>query len=147
MSKLPPIVTGTSGATRRMFSMIRSKVPWPPRSGRMRSCVSRSPSSVTFTPVNPSGTMHSTTSGVSSRPLVMMLTDCMTPRDAACFEDRPAISNIAGTFSSGSPPKNVSTSRRGFTSSTCFAIQAATCAAVSIDIRSAGRPDSPCSPW
>ena len=93
-SKLPPIVTGTSGATRRMFSMIRSKVPWPPRSGRMRSCVSRSPSSVTFTPVSPSGTMHSTISGVSSRPLVMMLTDCLTPRDAACFEDRPAISNM-----------------------------------------------------
>ena len=96
MSKLPPIVTGTSGATRRTFSTMRSKVPWPPRSGRIRSWVSRSPSRVTFTPVRPSGSMHSTTRGVRRRPLVMMLTSCVTPRDAACFEDRPAISSIAG---------------------------------------------------
>ena len=77
----------------------------------------------------------------------MMLTSCVTPRDAACLEERPAISNIAGTFSSGSPPKKVSTSRLGSSSSTRAAIQAATCAAVLIDIFSAGPPKSACSPW
>ena len=60
-------------ATWRMFWRILSNVPWPPRSGRMRLCVSRSPSSVTLTPFRPNGTRRSTTSGVSSRPLVMML--------------------------------------------------------------------------
>ena len=49
-------------ATRRMFSMIRSKVPWPPRSGRIRLCVSRSPSSVILTPCSPNGSSRSTTS-------------------------------------------------------------------------------------
>ena len=64
---------GTRPATRRMFSTMRSKVPWPPRSGRIRLCVSRSPSSVILTPFRPNGSIRSTTSGVSSRPLVMML--------------------------------------------------------------------------
>ena len=40
-------------ATRRMLSMILSNVPWPPRSGRIRLCVSRSPSSVILTPFSP----------------------------------------------------------------------------------------------
>ena len=43
--------SGTRPATRRMFSTMRSNVPWPPRSGRMRLCVSRSPSSVILMPV------------------------------------------------------------------------------------------------
>ena len=57
----------------RTFLRILSNVPWPPRSGRMRLCVSRSPSSVTLTPSGASAVSRSTTSGVSSRPLVMML--------------------------------------------------------------------------
>ena len=77
----------------------------------------------------------------------MMLTTCSTPREAVCFDERPAISNMAGTFSSGSPPKKVRTSRRGWTSSTRRAIHAATLVAVSIVIRPAGRPNSACSPW
>ena len=44
---------GTRPATCRMFSMMRSNVPWPPRSGRIRLCVSRSPSSVILTPFSP----------------------------------------------------------------------------------------------
>ena len=67
-------------ATCRMFWTILSKVPWPPRSGRIRLWVSRSPSSVTLTPFRPSGTRRSTIAGVSSRPLVMMLIVIRTPR-------------------------------------------------------------------
>ena len=62
-------------ATARTLATILSKVPWPPRSGRLRSCAALSPSSVTLTPVRPNGSSRSTTSGVSSRPLVMMLID------------------------------------------------------------------------
>ena len=42
-------------ATARVLAMIRSKVPWPPRSGRERLCASRSPSSVILMPFRPSG--------------------------------------------------------------------------------------------
>ena len=66
--------------------MILSNVPWPPRSGRMRLCVSRSPSSVTLTPFRPNGLSRSTTSGVSSRPLVMMLISML---DAARLRTAP----------------------------------------------------------
>ena len=74
-SKLPPMAMRQRPATLRMFSMIRSNVPWPPRSGRIRLCVSRSPSSVILMPFSPNGSSRSTTSGVSSRPLVMMVID------------------------------------------------------------------------
>ena len=50
-SKLPPIAIRQRPATCRMFSTMRSKVPWPPRSGRIRLCVSRSPSSVILMPL------------------------------------------------------------------------------------------------
>ena len=59
---------------------MRSKVPWPPRSGRIRLWVSRSPSSVIFTPRRPNGSSRSTISGVSSSPLVMMLMPRSMPR-------------------------------------------------------------------
>ena len=42
-------------ATCRTLWTILSKVPWPPRSGRIRLCVSRSPSSVILTPFRPNG--------------------------------------------------------------------------------------------
>ena len=74
---------GILPATCRTFSMILSKVPWPPRSGRIRLCVSRSPSSVILTPFRPQGASRSTTSGVSSSPLVMMLISIRTPRACA----------------------------------------------------------------
>ena len=104
-------------ATRRMFSMIRSNVPWPPRSGRMRLCVSRSPSSVIFTPRSPNGSMRSTTLRCSSRPLVMMLIATGVPRAVDACHSRSDRSYITGRFSSGSPPKNISMNRSGRTRS------------------------------
>ena len=49
------MVMETLWATSRTFSMILSKVPCRPRSGRIRLCVSRSPSSVIFTPLQAVG--------------------------------------------------------------------------------------------
>ena len=87
-SKLPPMAMLVRPATLRMFSIRRSNVPWPPRSGRIRLCVSRSPSSVILMPRSPYGSSRSTTSGVSSSPLVMTLIDIGTPR--ACVR-RPEL--------------------------------------------------------
>ena len=54
-SKLPPIAIRDLSRDCRMLATIRSNVPWPPRSGRIRLCVSRSPSSVILMPFRPRG--------------------------------------------------------------------------------------------
>ena len=90
--------SGTRRRRARMFSMMRSNVPWPPRSGRIRLWVSRSPSSVIFTPRSPNGSRRSTTSGVSSRPLVMML---MRHRHAARLRSRATAARPGSTSPAG----------------------------------------------
>ena len=80
ISKLPPTAIWVRSATARVFAMILSNVPCPPRSGRDLLCASRSPSSVILMPFNPSGLSRSTISRVISKPLVMMLMSICTPR-------------------------------------------------------------------
>ena len=130
--------SGTRPATARMFSTIRSKVPWPPRSGRIRLWVSRSPSSVIFTPFSPNGSSRSTTSSVSSRPLVMMLMTSSTPRACgrAATAARPGSTSPAGS-AAARRRRTSATSFSGRTRSSSRSIQSPTRAAVSSDILSA----------
>ena len=67
----------------------------------------------------------------------MMLTNIGRWRSVVAAHIRSATSYIAGRFSSGSPPKNVSTSLPGRIRSSSRVIHAITCRAVSIDIFSA----------
>ena len=70
-------------------------------------------------------------SAVSNSPLVMMLVIIRTPRALVAAHRRSDRSYITGRFSSGSPPKKVTTSRSGPIRSISRSIQAATRAEVS----------------
>ncbi len=77
----------------------------------------------------------------------MMLTICLMPRACVNCQHRWAKSIMAGMFKSGSPPKNVSTSRLGRTVSSWWPTHWATRSDVWSDIFGAGRPPSTWSPW
>ena len=93
----------------RMFSMMRSKVPWPPRSGRIRLCVSlvaveRDLDAVQAERQQPIDDLRRQQQAVGDD------VDAQRRRRArrAARHARSARQYITGRLSSGSPPKNIS---------------------------------------